>query len=74
MVRGSGRSGSSCRTFFLLLKVGHEATKDPNLQGFLIVTFVQRYDIAMRSHFHHVVSNRQAQAFSCLTRAKRALA
>ena len=46
--------------FFLLLKVGHEATKDPDLQGFLIVTFVQRYDIAMRSHFHHVVSNRQA--------------
>lgn len=45
--------------FFLLLKVGHEATRDPELQGFTIVTFVQKYDIALRSHFHHLTSNHQ---------------
>ena len=46
--------------FFLLMKVGHEATKDPDLQGLTIVTFLQRYDIALRSHFHSRTSTRQA--------------
>jgi hypothetical protein len=45
--------------FFLLLKVGHEATKDPDLHGMTVVTFVQKYDIALRSHFHHLTSTRQ---------------
>jgi len=46
--------------FLLLMKVGHEATKDPDLKDLTVVTFVQRYDIALRSKFHLTTSTLQA--------------